>query len=60
MKIETVSNATLASSLKLIITAFATAEHLDGHEAELVAALRQSEHYHPELDSWTVGRGGGC
>lgn len=50
MKIETVSKATLAPSLALITMAFATAEHSDGHEAELVAALRQSEHYHPEFD----------
>lgn len=50
MQIETVSEATLAPSLALITTAFATAKHSDGHEAELVATLRQSEHYHPEFD----------
>lgn len=50
MQIETVGKATLASSLELITMAFATAAHSDGHEAELVAALRQSAHYHPEFD----------
>lgn len=57
MQIETVGKATLASSLELITMAFATAAHSDGHEAELVAALRQSAHYHPEFDVVAVVEG---
>ncbi|WP_054700800.1 GNAT family N-acetyltransferase [Secundilactobacillus odoratitofui] len=50
MKLQSVTTPYSAASLDLITTAFATAEHSDGHEAELVATLRQQPNYHPEFD----------
>lgn len=50
MKIKPLTPADFAASLTLITTAFASAPHTDGNEANLVAALRQSPDYHADYD----------
>lgn len=50
MKIKPLTPADFAASLTLITTAFATAPHTDGNEANLVAALRQSANYQADYD----------
>lgn len=50
MQITPITAQHQQASLQLITTAFATAAHSDGHEAELVAKLRQSATYHPDYD----------
>lgn len=50
MRIQPVTKPYLNASLAVIAAAFANAPHTDGHEAELVTALRQSPAYHPDYD----------
>ncbi|MCI1987451.1 MAG: N-acetyltransferase [Lactobacillus sp.] len=50
MRIEPITAQYLTESLHVIQAAFATAPHTDGHEADLVKALRQSPTYHADYD----------
>ncbi|WP_040535621.1 GNAT family N-acetyltransferase [Schleiferilactobacillus shenzhenensis] len=54
MQITPVTPDLAAKSLPVIADAFANAAHSDGHEADLVTALRHSSDYRPEYDAVAV------